>query len=372
MAETPPHINDAEATPAIWLICGIAAVVVGIVVPLVVALWRRHRFRAEKAEGDTNEIEPVRSSYLNGLEAAEKAWRGGDLGDADALEHCSGAVREFVGVVTDTDAATGAETGCRSCGSGLSDPLRRGSECGWGGGCRLRSGAEGDRGMGLKYWYLGLAVTLAMVTVAVIRHVRAGRANLSPAGFPVAHTDRVKVLPRYRHLVRMQLRWLLVEAISLGLACLGVAIVVSRPAWVNIDSREMRNRDVMLCLDVSGSMSQTDAAVISSYQDLVGRLHGERIGFTVFDSAAATVFPLTDDYAFISDQLTETLKAMRTNQTTPVLEATRVGDRGASLIGDGLASCLQGFDRMGEARSRTVVLTPDNDLSGTPLFTLSA
>ncbi|MDN5976370.1 vWA domain-containing protein [Acidipropionibacterium jensenii] len=225
--------------------------------------------------------------------------------------------------------------------------------------------------MGLKYWYLGLAVTLAMVTVAVIRHVRAGRANLSPAGFPVAHTDRVKVLPRYRHLVRMQLRWLLVEAISLGLACLGVAIVVSRPAWVNIDSREMRNRDVMLCLDVSGSMSQTDAAVISSYQDLVGRLHGERIGFTVFDSAAATVFPLTDDYAFISDQLTETLKAMRTNQTTPVLEATRVGDRGASLIGDGLASCLQGFDRMGEARSRTVVLTTDNDLSGTPLFTLS-
>ncbi|MDN5976371.1 hypothetical protein [Acidipropionibacterium jensenii] len=114
MAETPPHINDAEATPAIWLICGIAAVVVGIVVPLVVALWRRHRFRAEKAEGDTNEIEPVRSSYLNGLEAAEKAWRGGDLGDADALEHCSGAVREFVGVVTDTDTAALTLTELRS------------------------------------------------------------------------------------------------------------------------------------------------------------------------------------------------------------------------------------------------------------------
>lgn len=225
--------------------------------------------------------------------------------------------------------------------------------------------------MGLKYWWLGLAVALVMAAVAVIRHVQAGRGNPAPAGAPVAHTDRIKKLPRYQHLARIQLRWLMVEAISLGLACLGVVVVVARPAWVGVDSREMRNRDVMLCLDVSGSMSQTDAAVISSYQDLVGRLHGERIGFTVFDSAAATVFPLTDDYAFISDQLAATLKAMRTNQTTPVLEATRVGNRGASLIGDGLTSCLQGFDRMNESRSRTVVLATDNDLSGTPLFTLN-
>jgi hypothetical protein len=104
-AETPPHINDAEATPTIWLICGIAAVVVAIIVPLVVALWRSHWFRAENTEADADGIGPVRAGYLADLEAAETAWQAGDLADADALERCSGAVREFVGVVTDTDTA---------------------------------------------------------------------------------------------------------------------------------------------------------------------------------------------------------------------------------------------------------------------------
>lgn len=105
-AKIPPHINDAEATPAIWLIWGIAAVVVAIVLPLAVALWRRHRFRAENGEGDAVGIEPVRASYLAGLDVAEKAWRAGELGDADALEWSSVAVRQFVGVVTDTDTAS--------------------------------------------------------------------------------------------------------------------------------------------------------------------------------------------------------------------------------------------------------------------------
>lgn len=224
--------------------------------------------------------------------------------------------------------------------------------------------------MGLKFAWLAVAVLVVMVIVAAWRFIAAGRAA-NRRGAPVARTDRLKALPRYRALVGHQLRWLLIELACVGLTCLGAVAIVARPAWVGIDSSEMRNRDVVLCLDVSGSMSQTDAAVIASYQDLVSRLHGERIGFVVFDSAAATVFPLTDDYAFIADQLDQIRTAISQGQSSPVLQATRVGNRGASLIGDGLTSCVQQFDRLGEQRSRTVVLATDNNLSGNPLFTLA-
>ncbi|WP_244303030.1 hypothetical protein [Leucobacter coleopterorum] len=43
---------------------------------------------------------------------------------------------------------------------------------------------------------------------------------------------------------------------------------------------------------------------------------------------------------------------------------------GASLIGDGLTSCVMGFDHEGEERSRTVILATDNELQGAPTVTL--
>ncbi|ALN14696.1 hypothetical protein [Acidipropionibacterium acidipropionici] len=104
-AETPPHINDAEAAPVIWLICGVAALVVAIAVPLAVALWRRHRYRIEQSVGTGDGIEPVRRRYLDGLARAQKLWQGGELTAPEALESCSGLVRQFIGVVTDTDVA---------------------------------------------------------------------------------------------------------------------------------------------------------------------------------------------------------------------------------------------------------------------------
>lgn len=225
--------------------------------------------------------------------------------------------------------------------------------------------------MTLRYWWLGLIVALVMIAVVVWRLLRpTGGTGLRGAA-PAAHTDRVKTLPRYRHLVTTQLRWLTVRAACLVLACLGTVVLVCRPAWVSANSQDMRDRDVMLCLDVSGSMGPTDAAVTASYQQLISRLHGERIGFTVFDSSAATVFPLTDDYAFISEQLQQTLSAFQNQTDRPVIAATRVGQtRGSSLIADGLASCAQGFDHAGQNRSRTIVLATDNELSGSPLLSL--
>ena len=83
-----------------------------------------------------------------------------------------------------------------------------------------------------------------------------------------------------------------------------------------------------------------------------------------------TVFPLTDDYALIEEQLAAESAAFNSGVATPNRSATGLGGRGSSLIGDGLVSCLQAFDRKAEERPRTVVLATDNEVAGDQLFSL--
>ena len=72
-----------------------------------------------------------------------------------------------------------------------------------------------------------------------------------------------------------------------------------RPVTDRQLERDVRNRDVMLCLDVSTSMNELDAIVLRQFAELAAGLRGERIGLTIFNGSAITVFPLTDDAEFI-------------------------------------------------------------------------
>ena len=66
------------------------------------------------------------------------------------------------------------------------------------------------------------------------------------------------------------------------------------------------SRDIVLCLDVSGSALPYDREVIDTYRTLVDNFKGERIGLSIFNSTSRTVFPLTDDYELVSEQLDKT------------------------------------------------------------------
>ena len=242
--------------------------------------------------------------------------------------------------------------------------------------------------MELIFWWIlpAAAAAVALAWSAARRRQRARTALRRP----VAHSDRLTELPEYQAALRKhRLRLRLVAAAGTALMVAAV-VAAARPAERSVVQPEQQNRDIILCLDASGSMNSADAAVVEVFGRLAQEFDGERIGLTVFDSSAVQVFPLTDDYDYVQEQLQQAKSAFEGTGSGSFLDGTWNG-QGSSLIGDGLASCLQGFpaapggdsggngandgagDRAGVSgsRSRSVILATDNFLSGTPIVTLA-
>ncbi len=186
----------------------------------------------------------------------------------------------------------------------------------------------------------------------------------------VANTDLLRGLPQYRHAVRAhRLRTL---AVAVAAATVGLAAVLgaARPVERSVVTTAKDNRDIVLCLDVSGSMIDVDAAVVATFRRLAEGFKGERMSLVIFNSSAVPVFPLTDDDHFVADELRQAERALDTvDPEDPFFAGTLNGD-GSSLIGDGLATCVRSFDHPELKRARSVILASDNEAAGKSLFSL--
>lgn len=223
--------------------------------------------------------------------------------------------------------------------------------------------------MVLMFWWVALILlALAGLAVFFFRRPRSTESSLA-----VAHSDRMTSLPGFRRAMRRRLITTIAALAVIALTGVSALVGVARPAWIETVNPEKKLRDVMLCLDVSGSMLGYDADLLEAYQELVDRFDGERIGMTVFNATAVSAFPLTDDYDMVQNYLAEAEEGFRSwgSEGTDYSWATsppNIG--GSSLIGDGLVSCVDNFDRKDEDRSRSIVFATDNMLAGDPLFEL--
>lgn len=218
------------------------------------------------------------------------------------------------------------------------------------------------------WWLLPLGVAALAVVVVIFWRRRKDAATL----ILVAHAERLTALPAYRKAVRQRQIWLLTALAAVAVLGLSLLTAAARPVTESASIPERLNRDIMLCLDVSGSMLDTDEAIVSVFAKLVGNFKGERIGLTIFDSSSVMVFPLTDDYEFVAEELNVAQKALNPDAGSFEYFAGTYEMPGSSLIGDGLASCAKGFPASGdEERSRSIILATDNMLAGKPIFTLA-
>lgn len=222
--------------------------------------------------------------------------------------------------------------------------------------------------MDLKWLWLGVALVVVVVAVVATATWLPARNRRSPDAVFLAHAQRLRRVPRYAALLRQQQVSTALRCAAVLFLLAGTILLVSRPVSEETKERTVSNRDIMLCLDVSGSMVEYDEAIAREFARIAEGLEGERIGLTIWNEVGVTVFPLTDDYGFIVDELDRAADAFSDYDYTYV-SGTVLG-RSASQIGDGLASCVDRFDRPDEERGRAIVLASDNDPQGKGVFTL--
>jgi Ca-activated chloride channel family protein len=221
----------------------------------------------------------------------------------------------------------------------------------------------------LQPW-VGLVSLVGVLVVAgmmIARRRIQRRSEPDDDDAPIANVFHAEASPVFQRLRRRYQSLVGVEVASLSLVGLAAIGLTMRPLSEHRDTREVTNRDVMLCLDVSGSMIQLDVDVLASFTTLTSGLEGERIGLTIFNGSAVSVFPLTDDARYISDTLTASATLLVEHKQ---LFTQGTNEGGSSLIGDGLASCVLRFDRLDEKRSRSIVFVTDNMRAGTPIMTI--
>ena len=227
---------------------------------------------------------------------------------------------------------------------------------------------------------------LGLLALVVMAWFLARRRDPRPGALPVAGSAWVAQVPQVRRWLRRYRALRVAAVFTLVVAVVSAAVLASRPVESKVRVERLGSRDIVLCLDVSGSMIPFDSAIVETFARLVDSFEGERIALSVFNSTSRTVFPLTDDYTLALEELDEASAALAfdadsfdSDDADQVAELDRLvtflaGTEGvpdqASLIGDGLAACGLQFDEQTTDRSRSIILATDNYVSGEPLYTL--
>jgi Ca-activated chloride channel family protein len=222
-------------------------------------------------------------------------------------------------------------------------------------------------------WMITISLGVIAAIVAPLYFVFRKRWNEQSYKHYYANTSRLTLTPQYKQVFRKYRLGLTAAVVMVGIALASMVGLSAKPVIIDETEPIKYSRDIVLCLDASGSMLYVDDAIIDKFSELVNHFNGERIGLVIFNSVANQVFPLTDDYTYIEEQFARIRNAIISGNPKDydILTYTVRGD-GASLVGDGLTACLQSFDTNNtfEQRSRSVILATDNLVNGTPILTL--
>ena len=113
-------------------------------------------------------------------------------------------------------------------------------------------------------------------------------------------------------------------------------------------------------------MIQLDVDVLASFATLTAGLDGERIGLTIFNGSAVSVFPLTDDAEYIADTLADSATLLVEHK-----RCSRRDRRGRQLTHRRRARLVRPALRFRRSRrSRSIVFVTDNMLAGQPIMRL--
>lgn len=229
-----------------------------------------------------------------------------------------------------------------------------------------------------------LLIVLAAIVIVALGAVGLRRQLTRTPVRWVAHSQIVRDLPRYRVLVRRLKTTMYAYVAAVIVLASTVALLAGAPATTTVTDKKQINRDIILCLDTSGSMIFTDREVTDTFQEIIRSFHGERVGLHIWNYAGQTKFPLTDDYDMATTEL-QTMQHLMESATErgghiyvsyELLDYLKPveppeGVIAASLVADGIAGCALAFPRVDDGRKRTMILATDNEPQGKSIYTLN-
>lgn len=231
-------------------------------------------------------------------------------------------------------------------------------------------------------------ILIFMITIAITCYFIFGKKKKRKYtnGSRIANTHYLKNTDYFKRKVKEFniLRYFLISLFSISI--ITSTILISRLTKVETINIEQYNRDIFLCMDASASVDELNRDLVENLKTTVDKLHGERFGISIFNTSSIILVPLTDDYNYVKDVLEKIKTSIEVNNNIKgsysdsdyyyirnyIYSGTIEGHetRGSSLIGDGLASCVYSFSNLEEERTRIIIFSTDNELSGKPLVTL--
>jgi Ca-activated chloride channel homolog len=138
-----------------------------------------------------------------------------------------------------------------------------------------------------------------------------------------------------------------------------IVVALARPQWVGDPvTREISARDLILAIDISGSMDQTDFraadgrtltrldGVKSVIRDFIARRHGDRIALILFGTRAYVQVPFTQDLQTAQQLLDQTQVGMAGQQTA---------------IGDAIGLAIKTLENSSAQQKLLILLSDGND-----------
>jgi len=164
-------------------------------------------------------------------------------------------------------------------------------------------------------------------------------------------------------------RRLMIQAVASLLGWCLLVLALARPEWVGEPVKlEKTARDLMLAVDLSGSMEATDfsdakdektdrlSVAKEVLEEFVAGREGDRLGLIVFGSAAYLQAPFTDDHKTWLDLLDESI----VNMAGP-----------STALGDAIGLSIAHF-RQSKTENRVLILLTDGNDTGSRVPPLDA
>lgn len=198
----------------------------------------------------------------------------------------------------------------------------------------------------------------------------------------VANTSFVRKTKEFQSLVNKYRRVLYFIYVLIFIGLISASVLSARIVKEQTISNEIYNRDIILCMDISTSIDDLNDELVENYKNIVKNLNGERFGISIFNTTSYLIVPLTTDYEYVLSILDVIQKALdvRTHKIAYddissseylylinyIQKGTLQGnkERGSSIIGDGLASCVYDFPEEKDDRARIIILSTDNEVYG--------